>query len=316
MSGPDRDVAPPLFIPAVSTLCLSWDYDAAHPQIQRLLDEGRRQQWADVDIGWQRDEPPVAVDQAAFGRTAFARSPLARYGPDLWDRFRHEQQTWMVSQFLHGEQGALVVSARLAEVLPDIAAKSYAATQAAEEARHVAVFARYSAERLPTRYPLSPSVGRLLSQILADRRWDFLALGMHVMIEALALGAFRLASSSFEDPLIRRITHLTSRDEARHVAFGILLLDGVYDTMTDTERREREDFVLEAADLLSRRYLLTEVWERLGVDRRAGTAFSATNEMMRAYRTTIFGRVVHTLRGVGLMTPRVQAGFASLGLVR
>lgn len=304
-----------LTIPLALGARLSWDYTSTHPRIARLYSEAKQLQWDDSDLEWGVHQSPVG-DQTGFGRDAFAASTLGRFGEPLWRAFRREQQAWMVSQFLHGEQSALVVSARLAEVLPDMDSKGYAASQAAEEARHVAVFGRYAAERLSHSYPVFPSFERLVEQILRDSRWDILALGMHVMIESLALGAFRLASTTFEDPLIRQITLLTSRDEARHVSFGIHLLKDVYGQLSDAELRSREEFVMEAADLLSRRYLLTDIWESLGVDVGEGTEFARSNPMMKAYRCTIFGRVMRTLTAVGLMTPRIEHQFAQLGLTK
>jgi hypothetical protein len=305
-----------LTIPLTLGARLSWDHKSTHPGIARLYSEAKQLQWDESDIEWGRHHPPVRVDQTSFGRDAFDASTLGRYGETLWRAFRTEQQAWMVSQFLHGEQSALVVSARLAEVLPDTDSKGYAASQAAEEARHVAVFGRYAAERLSHSYPVFPSFEGLVGQILSDSRWDILALGMHVMIESLALGAFRLASTTFDDPLIRHITHLTSRDEARHVSFGVLLLDDVYGRLSEAELRYREEFVMEAADLLSRRYLLTDIWERLGVNADEGIEFARSNPMMKAYRCTIFGRVRRTLSAVGLMTQRIERQFDQLGLTK
>jgi P-aminobenzoate N-oxygenase AurF len=308
---------PELTIPALVEARLSRDYATIHPRIQRLHGEARQLQWDEsYDIDWTTQAvtaPPP--EQSDYGRAAFDNSALARYGESMWRSFRHEQQAWMVSQFIHGEQSSLIVSARLTEVLPDVAAKGYAASQSAEEARHLAAFTRYARERRSTLYPASLSFECLLEQILRSGPWDFLALGMQIMIESLALAAFRLANSTFEDPLIRRITHLVARDEARHVSFGVLLLEGLYPRMSAAELRCREEFVLEAAELLSRRYLLTEVWEHLGIDVDEGTEFARSNVMMQAYRRTIFARVVHTLERIGLMTPYVQEGFTRLGLL-
>jgi hypothetical protein len=303
---------PSLALPAPG---LRWDYPAGDARIQHLYEQTRDLIGRDCDIDWttQNQDPPAA---SSYGRQAFDRSALGRYGADLWVRFWREQQAWMVGQFLHGEHSALVVSARLAEVLPDVPGKSFASLQAADEARHLAMFTRFSNERLRDPYPVSESFARLLSQILDAREWDVLALGMQVMIESLALGAFRLASTTFDEPVLRRITHLTAKDEARHVLFGVLLLDRLYASLTEAERRYREDFVLEAADLLSRRYLMAEIWERLGVPARDGAKFARSNPMMRAYRQAIFGRVVHTLARIGLITPRVRAGMGRLGLLR
>lgn len=300
---------------ASSETMLDCDYAPVHPRIHHLFDMARKSRWDETqDIDWTRSEA-LPSEQSAFGRVAFERSSLARFGEQMWHRFRAEQQAWMVSQFLHGEQSALIVSERLSEGLPDAIAKSYAASQAAEEARHLAVFARYARERALTCYPVSNSFEILISQIVRDPRWDIQVLGMHVMIESLALAAFRLAASTFEDVLIREITQLTARDEARHVSFGIMLLKNIYPGMSASERREREDFVIEGAGLLSQRYLLTELWERLGVGLGEGTEFSRSNEMMRAYRCTIFTRVVYALKQVGLFSPRVAAALDRLGLL-
>jgi hypothetical protein len=306
-----------LSVPVSLGACLNWDYATSQPRIQRLYDEARQLQWDELrDIDWSlaaSADAPAHAD--GYGPAALAASALGRYGSEFWPRFRREQQAWMVSQFLHGEQSALVVSARLAEVLPDLAAKGYAASQAAEEARHVAAFARYVRARVPEVYEVSPSFERLLEQMLGDARWDVLVLGMQVMIEALALGAFRLAASTFDDPLLRRITELVARDEARHVSFGVLLLEDVNRQLGADELRAREDFVITAAELLGERYLMTPVWERLEVPLSEGTEFARSNVMTRAYRATIFARVVHTLKRVHLFTPRVQAGFERLGLL-
>jgi len=307
---------PGLMVPVSTDVLLNWDYGPGNPRIQRLRDATRHSQWNELtEVEWNRREPPDSGTQSAFGRAAFANSSLARYGDSMWARFQHEQQSWMISQFLHGEQSALVVSARLAEVLPDVDGKSYAAIQAAEEARHVAVFARYANERVPSRYAVSESFERLIEQILRDRQWDIQALGMHIMVESLALAAFRLAAFTFEDPLIRKITQLTARDEARHVSFGVLLLDDLYARMSAAELRYREDFVLEAADLLSRRYLLTEIWDRLEIDAAEGMEFTRSNPMMVEYRSTVFARVIHSLEQVSLMTERVRLGLDRLGLI-
>jgi rubrerythrin len=305
-----------LVVPATIDTHLTWDYETAYPRIRRLYDEARQLQWDEArDIDWTCPEEVSRPAQSTYGKDAFDKSPLGAYGEDMWLRFRREQQSWMVSQFLHGEQAALVVSARLAEVLPDIALKGYAASQAAEEARHVAVFDRYARQRLQERFHASDSFSCLLEQMLRDSRWDIAALGMQIMVEALALAAFRLANASFDDPLIRQITLLIARDESRHVSFGVLLLRDLYAQANEPELRYREDFVLEAADLLSRRYLMTELWERISVNPADGAEFARSNEMMRAYRCTIFARVVQTLDRVGLMTERVRRGFHQLGVL-
>jgi rubrerythrin len=298
---------------------LTWDYDGKTPKIQSLYEHGKQAQWnASTDLDWSIDANfggPLA-DDSAFAFETFAASPLSRYGRPMWDTFRWEFQSWMVSQFLHGEQGALVSAARLVEVLPDMDSKCFAAGQAADEARHVEVFSRYLREKVPDPYPISAPLASLLGDTLGDDRWDIVALGMQIMVEALAMAAFRLADRTFHDDLIRRICLLVARDEARHVSFGVTALEGLYEQLSHAERAEREEFVLEAAQLMSRRFLLGEIWERLGVDRAEGMEFARYDSLMIGYRRALFSRVVSSLAHVGLLTERVRTGFAGLDLLR
>jgi len=297
---------------------LNWDYRPAHTQLRTLYERGKQGQWnASTDVDWSVEVPfgEPLPDDSAYAMASFESSPLARRGRASWDVFRWELQSWMVSQFLHGEQGALVVAARLVEVAPDMDTKYCAASQAIDEARHVEAFSRYMLEKVPTPYPITAPLGALLHDILADPRWDITALGMQIMVEALAMAAFRLANSTFHDDLIKHITRLVARDEARHVSFGVLSLDGLYPEMTAPERAVREDLVLEAASLMRRRFLLEDIWERMEVDRKEGVAYASGNELMIKYRQGIFAKVVSALGHIGLMTPRVRDGLEKLDLL-
>jgi len=297
---------------------LTWQYEMREPRVLSLYDRAKVSQWnASTDVDWSLEVPFGAsiADDSRYSIASFEASPIARRGRRMWDVFRWELQAWMVSQFLHGEQGAMVAAARLAEVAPSLESKSCAAIQAADEARHVEVFSRYLHEKLHTIYPVSAALESLLQDILGDSRWDITAVGMQIIVEALAMAAFRLADSTFHDDLIKEITRLVARDEARHVSFGVLSLQGVYREMSRAEFADREEMVLEAASLTRRRFLLEDVWQRLGIPRAEGAEFAATSEMMMRYRQTIFTKVTTALRNVGLLTDRVRSGLAGLDLL-
>lgn len=297
---------------------LSFRYEPRSPRVVSLYERAKRAQWnATTDVDWTYEVPygmPLP-DDSGYGMAAFRDSPLAARGRPMWDAFRWELQRWMVSQFLHGEQGALVAAGRLVEVVPDVESKAYAASQAADEARHVEVFARYVRDKLPGGYPVSAALAELLADILSDARWDMTTLGMQIMVEALAMAAFRLADRTFHDDLIKEITRLVARDEARHVSFGVLSLGDIYRQLSRAELADREDLVLEAAHLTRSRFLLEDIWERLDVPRSAGIAFAARHELMVRYRQLVFARVVVALRDIGLLTDRVRAGLARLDLL-
>jgi hypothetical protein len=296
---------------------LSWDYDDPAGRIMTLYERAKNAQWNASDaVDWTL---PVAFGEelsgdSQFGISSFEASPLASRGKPAWTAFRWEFQSWMVSQFLHGEQGALVATARLAQEMPDVDCKLYASTQVVDEARHVEAFSRYLREHIPSRYEVSAPLSSLMQDLLSDSRWDIAALGMQILIEALALAAFRTANATFNDDLIKQITALVSRDEARHVSFGVLALDRVYRDLTAAELRDREDFVLTAASLMRQRFLLEEIWERMEVPRKEGADFALRSPLMIAYRRTIFAKVVTALDHIGLLTDRVRGGLAALGL--
>jgi hypothetical protein len=169
---------------------------------------------------------------------------------------------------------------------------------------------------MPNTYPVAPTLESLLGDILADSRWDVTALGMQIMVEALAMAAFRFANTTFHDEVIREITRLVARDEARHVSFGVLSLQSLYGELTTTELADREDLVLSAASLMRRRFLLEDVWERLEIDRDEGMTYAANDQLMIHYRKAVFAKVVTALRNIGLLTDRVRDGLDRLDLLR
>ena len=173
-------------------------------------------------------------------------------------------EAWRFSQFLHGEQGALICTAKIVQRVPDIDSKFYAATQVIDEARHVEVYSRYLHEKIQLIYPLNPHLKALLDDVISDSRWDMTYLGMQVIIKGLALAAFGLIRNLATEPLGKAST-LRDEDEARHVMFGRLALRDYYPQLTQAERDEREEFCVEACYLMRDRFLGEEVWETLGM---------------------------------------------------
>ena len=307
-----------LHVDSTITSTLNWDYGRRDGRLWSLYEKSKTSQWnATTDIDWSpevRFGSPLSAEASA-GAAPFASAPGSPVPRELWDEFRWEYQAWMVSQFLHGEQGALVTTARLVEIVPDLEAKTYAAAQVADEARHVEAYARYIDEKLGVCYPINQGLKQLLCELLTESRWDIVYLGMQVVVEGLALAAFRV-SSGFGDPLITSITKAIARDEARHVSFGAIALTGLYPEMTSVELAEREAFLLEAIHLMSQRFMLREVWGNMGLNVAAGVRFARTDPMMIAFRQLLFYKVVQMLRQVGLLTPRIMDLLVSESLVR
>jgi len=223
----------------------------------------------------------------------------------------------MLSQFMHGEQGALLATAQIVNSVPWTEAKFYAANQVADEARHVEVYRRYLTEKLGLSYPVNRHLHTLLNQIISEPRWDMIYLGMQIMVEGLALAAFGLMRfTAADEPLIQQITGYVMRDEARHVAFGVLALQDLYTKeMSSTELKEREEFVIEATVLMRDRLLMEEVWERIGLDPKVWMPWSLNTPFMVGFRQMLFSKIVPNLKRLGLLTPKVRAKFAELNIL-
>jgi hypothetical protein len=228
---------------------------------------------------------------------------------------RRHIQAWQFSQFLHGEQGALVCTAKIVQQVPNMDAKFYAATQVIDEARHVEAYSRLLHEKFDLVYPINPYLKQLLDDTLTDSRWDFTYLGMQVLVEGVALAAFGVIRDQAQSALPRSVTAYVMQDEARHVAFGRLALRDYYPHLTARERDEREEFVVEGCYLLRDRFLGDEVWETLGLPVAECKEFVDRSELMQIYRRGLFMRIVPTIKDIGLWGPRVQKAYQDMGIL-
>src|SRR5512139_2048521 len=218
----------------------TWEYDNGRDRLLSLYQKGKDKQWdAQTRIDWDQEVDPINV--AGFPETF---NPL--FGSDIWDKmtqkerdtFGQHQGAWLFSQFLHGEQGAMNVSAHIVQSVPDLDSKFYASTQTMDEARHVELYAKFLNEKIGMFYPINQDLAKLLAESLEDSRWDLAYLGMQVLIEGLALAAFGLYRDMSTTPLVKQLLAYVMQDEARHVAFGRLALKDYYADLTDKERQE------------------------------------------------------------------------------
>jgi len=295
----------------------TWDYKSSLERLRALYDKAKHEQWdGQTTLDWS-----IQVDPE---RENFPDMQVPIYGTPLWNKLdarnirelRHHQLSWTLSQFLHGEQGALLATAQIVNTVPWIDAKLYASTQVVDEARHVEVYERYLREKVEKHYPINGSLHTLLDQILSDSRWDMKYLGMQILVEGLALAAFKFIHSFTSEPLIRDLTHHVMRDEARHVAFGVLSLSGYYATLTERERREREEFTYEACRLMRDRFLQREVWDHMGLPVEECVELTLHSPAMREFRRLLFMRVVPNVKRLGLLSPFLRARFEELGILQ
>lgn len=296
----------------------AWEYESADRKIRRLYELGKELNWnARTDLDWlaplfPKDVPP----------THEAYNPFTGYGP--WEALGEARQlefawhsyAWTLSQFLHGEQGALLVASQLVSCAPTVDGKLYAASQTFDEARHVEVFDRFMRERVGVLYPINPNLKLLLDKVLTDPRWDLKFIGMQIIIEGLALAAFNLLKLAGKDPLFLQMLEYVIRDEARHVAFGVTYMEEFVKSLSPDEIEERAQFSYEACVVMRERLIADEVHEYFGMPLQETRKHVLDSQVTDQFRNLLFTRIIPNLKRVGLLTDSIKAKYDALGLLQ
>ena len=304
-------------VPESFESCFKWEYEDGSDALHRLYEKGKKQQWnASNRLDWSLDLDPENPEE-------LPDEYLSIYGSPVWERLtrseradlRRHSQANDLSQFLHGEQGALICTAKIVQQVPDVEAKFYAATQVMDEARHVEVYKRLLHEKFDLTYPITPPLKELLEGILRDSRWDMTYLGMQVLIEGLALAAFAGIRDMAKNPLAAAVNAYVMQDEARHVAFGRLALREYYPHLTQKERDEREEFVVEACYFMRDRFTSHDVFERLGLPVKECIEWENASTGMKEFRAALFTRIVPAIKDIGLWGARVRKAYRDMGVL-
>jgi hypothetical protein len=312
---------PSASVPSAFDTTFDWRYALERRNLLALYEKGKAASWNAADLDWSAEVNLEKMMRDRMGAGSGLFNQMLRPPRPLETAESIEMQlnmnAWMLSQFLHGEQGALLATAKIVMAAPEEEAKWYAANQVADEARHVEVYHRYLTEKLGRSFEVNRELRSLLDQIIADSRWDMTYLGMQIMVEGLALAAFGMMRLQMPDePLIQDITTRIMADESRHVAFGVLSLEKLYREMTAAELREREDFIIEATYLMRDRLLMQQVYERMGWDVDLWVGWAMETPFMKGFRQMLFSKIVPNLRRLGLLTPRVREEYAKIGILR
>ncbi len=304
-------------IPSSFPTVYCWDYEVNRKELRGLYERAKVEQWnAQTTPDWSINVE-VTPERYPDERIPF-------YGTEYWERLTEKEKqavrigvtSWSLSQFMHGEQGALLATAKIVKSVPNMDAKFYAATQVMDEARHVEVYHKYLTEKLEGSWPITPPLRTLLDAILTDSRWDMTYLGMQILVEGLALAAFGMIYQTTKEPLIKTITQYIMADEARHVAFGVMSLRDIYPEMSASELREREEFTIEACRMMRDRFDMAELYERLGLPVKELVEIRMRSEGMKLFRNLLFMKIVPNLRKLGLLTPRVREEFARMDVLK
>jgi len=229
-----------------SNVDIIWQFDYAIniDKLQDLYSKAKLDQWnAETDIDWDIpiDPSKELVDPA---QNPFSSSPFfKKLSKTQQEEFNANNAAWLLSQFLHGEQGALMVAAELVDAVPDYEGKLYAATQVMDEARHVEVFEKYI-RKLSKVYPIEPFLKALIDETLTASLWQSKCVGMQMVIEGLALGSFINMRNATQDPLLKQVLGYVIKDEARHVAFGNVYVKDSFKDISKGDREAKYDLAL------------------------------------------------------------------------
>src|SRR5438552_14029602 len=301
-----------------------WDYDyvPTHDELETLYETAKKNQWnGSTTIDWSRPvgtEGPVLNTQLAFAGTNF----FARVTPAEQKEVEIKVSAWRLSQFLHGEQGALVVCGQLVNAIPELDAKLYASTQVVDEGRHVEVFERY-VKKLHKIYPVDPLLKGLIDEILATNLWELKLLGMQMMIEGLAIAAFNLMRKQTGDPTLGRLLDYVLQDGGRHVNFGYFALRRSIPAMELAQRDYLEDFTFRACDLMYARddrtgfQSIKTVWSEMGWDGdKIWDDTVANSQTTKTFNSFLFQEnLMPRLQRLGLISERVAPRYKDIGLL-
>ena len=295
----------------------TWNYEMVRRELHALYEKAKRDQWNGSELlAWSTSVDPEAEILPDF--------QIPVYGTHIWEKLtpaevrmlRREALRWSLSNFMHGEQGALLATAQIVDATPWMEAKFYGATQVQDEARHVEVFARYLADKLGGPYRINANLKALLDQILCEPRWDMKYLGMQIMVEGLAMAAFGFMHKTCSEPLLTDLLHNVIRDESRHVAFGVLSLNDYYFHMDPKDLREREEFVYEGCRLMRDRLLAEDVWQTMGWPVDEVRQIVLHSPQMVEFRKMLFSKIVPNVKRLGLLTPWLRERFAELDILQ
>lgn len=299
-----------------------WTYDRENTSMTKLYNAALSSQWNAIDLDWSAEVDPLSISRPIIP-DAYCPGIVLPQWALLSDKEKaqHRQAllSWMLSQILHGEQGALYGACQVVQAVPWLDGKLFGSTQVLDEGRHVEVFHRYLSEKLGRKYEINENLYVLSEFLVNDSRWDVKFLGMQIMIEGFGLGAFTMIQNIVDEPLLKNLLKLIIADEARHVHYGMLALQNFYRTeLSEKELREREDLAFEISLLLQRRFLAHEIYDEYWgnyLSLKQWDKFVQESQLMRIFRKSMFRLVIPHLKKLGLLSARIQPRYRELGLL-
>jgi len=299
-------------------------YNARSTAFDKIISATHDHFWDPLDKKYIDFTEPFDIENDQILPDEFFPIFQTKFGEQLTSRqkikFANESARWILSSILHGEQGALSLSASLCHILRDPGAQEYAANQTREEARHVTAFARYIQARWGKPLPVGPTLSSLLTELVLAPEVYKKIVGMQMLVEGLAMGAFATLYTKSRDPLLVRLTQLVMTDEAFHHKFGKIWADRTIPKLSTEEQNIVEDWAASCFQTLLFNLINPEqmksVYAMVGIDWQEAhqSLMEAITDEKRRERmregTDIFRVLIKTLVKAGIITDRTRSFYS------
>lgn len=293
---------------------IRWQYSEEKSRIHSLYELAKNKVWKTSEAPWEtlvdkRLPPSRRQFEPLAGFAPFDALPASRKIDCCWHRHALE-----ISDILHGEQGALLVSSQLVSCMPDIEAKLFASSQVSDEAQHVEFFSRYLLESIGTVHPPSKPVADLIKVMVNDTRWDYKFIACQILIESLALARLQEIRRATLVPVLAYAIDFISADEARHVKFGTEVLRRHLSSLGADELQARSNFVIDnVVHLSSAMNIYTRVADEFGWSTRELRYHLRRSRIRQPQpRYDLFRQLMLNMKNVGLLTAETEQRLAAL----
>lgn len=297
----------------------SWNYGSEVQELRNLYEKGKVNQWnAETDLDW---EVPVSRDEWLLNPQASALAQItAMMGADeaTQKAAMFDEVNYLFSQLLHGEQAALQICGQLTNVCDKMDEKWYAASQVADEARHIEAFGKFMQRKMGAIHPIGPTLKVLLDMLLRADTAKKKTLGMQTLFEGMAVGIMDLLRRECRNPLVGDMLRRIEQDESRHAAFGVLTMRRVVREAEPEERADMEDWafsILEALNANQQLDMLRVLGPRYGIDPEQVTRMTVALPSFAELNSPAYMHtVIPNLRSLGLITERTRDRWRELGM--
>ena len=314
------------------SIAWTFKYIMSGDKVEDLYKRAKQNQWDSDDLlPWDTmvdPSKPLINDRS----DVYHRMPFfSKLSKSQQETFTAHSTAQLLSQFLHGEQGALMTAACVTHSVPDATAKLYAATQTMDEARHVEVYAKYC-DKIAIIYPMSVMLKSLIDATLQSDRYEKVMIGMNMIVEGLALGAFNNMYRTTQCELLKKLTFNVMRDESRHVSFGHAYLGPVIAKLKEEEVEDLAEFAFQSVNILTRGGTagtiasqvdpgFLSVLDNSGIDHKdffkglqEAQEAGITQELPPGQIHSVKDLMMPALARVGLLTPTVRKKYDEAGI--